>query len=96
MCWGVFLKHLFLNSSWMFAAYILKEGWRNAMSFLETTSPSLPNLHRQLRVFFLVEGLHLGECCCFFGKKKWDSRITEIFEKSIFATKKKPEIMYFP
>ena len=33
----------------------------------------------------------------FFVKKKGDSRITEIFEKSIFATKKKkPEIMYFP
>ena len=30
----------------------------------------------------------------FFCKKKGDSRITEIFEKSIFATKKKPEITH--
>ena len=52
MCWGVFLKHVFLNSSWMFGAYILK-GWLEKPPCLcwETTSPSLPNLHRKNCVF---------------------------------------------
>ena len=59
MCWGVFLKHVFLNSSWMFGAYILK-GWLEKPPCLfgkpwpSITSESTSKKLREITVFFVL------------------------------------------
>ena len=66
MCWGVFLKHVFLNSSWMFGAYILKGWLEKPPCLFGKPWPSITSESTSST----AEGLHLGECCCFFVKKK--------------------------